>query len=242
MIVQALIQAAGSGVRLGLGPKAFVRLGGCTLLERALLLASKVAASTIVAVPPSEIDRASDLVGGKGVTIVPGCSSRSETTRRLIAEATAPWLLLHDVVHPFVSLDLMQRLLTEAQRSGAAAPGLHNSEFLYDRSGALLHAPGDVLIGQKPVVFSREAVLAGYASSPAPDGNSDPSLLDILERGGVRTSFVPGSSTNIKITTEGDLRLAEALIARETAQCALSPLSGEIPRGDCSKPKAIAGQ
>jgi len=219
MIVQALIQAAGSGTRLGLGPKAFVRLGDCTLLERALRLANKVAASTIVAVPRSEIDRANVLIGGTGVTIIPGCSSRSQTTRRLIAEATAPWLLLHDVVHPFVDHDLTERLLCEAQRSGAAAPGLHNSEFLYHRSGALLHSPGDVLIGQKPVVFSREAVLAGYAASPASDANADPSLLDILERGGVRTSFVPGSSTNIKITTEGDLRLAEALIAREAAQC-----------------------
>lgn len=217
MIVQALIQAAGSGVRLGLGPKAFVRLDDCTLLERAVRLAKRVAASTIVAVPGSEIERATALVGAEGVLIIPGCSSRSETTRRLIAEATAPWLLLHDVVHPFVDLDLVERLLSEAVRSGAAAPGLPNSEFLYDRSGALLHAPGDVLIGQKPVVFSREAVLAGYASSPASDGSSDPSLLDILERGGVRTSFVPGRSTNIKITTEDDLRLAKALIEREKA-------------------------
>ncbi|WP_177228228.1 IspD/TarI family cytidylyltransferase [Hyphomicrobium facile] len=217
MIVQALIQAAGSGVRLGLGPKAFVRLDDCTLLERAVRLANRVAASTIVAVPASEIERATALVGAEGVRIIPGCSSRSETTRRLIAEATAPWLLLHDVVHPFVDLDLVERLLGEAARSGAAAPGLPNSEFLYDRSGALLHGPEDVLIGQKPVVFSREAVLAGYAFSPASDGSSDPSLLDILERGGVRTTFVAGRSTNIKITTEDDLLLAKALIEREKA-------------------------
>ncbi|MFA5955090.1 2-C-methyl-D-erythritol 4-phosphate cytidylyltransferase [Hyphomicrobium sp.] len=213
MDVQVLVQAAGSGVRLGRGPKAFVRLGDRTLLEHAVRLAKKISKSTIVAVPTSDIKRATDLVGGEGVTIICGASSRSETTRRLIAEATAPWLLLHDVVHPFASLDLVERLIGEARRSGAAAPGLANSEFLYDQAGVLLHAPGDVLIGQKPVIFSRDAVLAGYACTPPSKGSSDPSLLDILKRGGVHTKFVNGSPTNIKITTEGDLHLAEALMA-----------------------------
>lgn len=67
------------------------------------------------------------------------------------------------------------------------------------------------MVGQKPVVFARDAALAGYAAAGPSDG--DPSLLEVLERGGVHTRFVPGEATNIKITTPGDLRLAEAQIA-----------------------------
>ncbi|MBS0232108.1 MAG: 2-C-methyl-D-erythritol 4-phosphate cytidylyltransferase, partial [Proteobacteria bacterium] len=64
-----------------------------------------------------------------------------------------------------------------------------------------------------PVIFSRDAVLAGYATAKRIEGGSDPSLLEILKHGGVQTRFVSSTSLNIKITTASDLRLAEALLA-----------------------------
>ena len=216
--LEGLIQAAGSGTRLGLGPKAFVKLDGETLLERAVRLAKSVVASVIVAVPAVDVERAIALVGGARVRVITGAASRSETTRLLIAEARAPWLLLHDVVHPFVTRDLIDRLLAKAREVGAAAPGIPNTEFLYDRSGELLYGPGDLVIGQKPVAFSRRVALDGYASLPDGKVEADPSLLDILERGGVRTAFVAGSPGNIKITTPADLRFAHALIALDLAE------------------------
>src|SRR4249919_3959560 len=119
MFVQALIQAAGQGSRLGLGPKAFVVLDGKTLLERAIELLRNI------------VD----------VIVIAGGSSRSETTYKLVAEATAPWLLLHDVVHPFATTALVKNLLETAYQHGASAPGVANTEFLYTREGDLLHAP-----------------------------------------------------------------------------------------------------
>lgn len=212
---QALIQAAGSGSRLGLGPKAFVVLDGRTLLERAIDLFRDLVESVIIAVPASEIERARSLAGGPGITFLTGGSTRSETTRKLIAEATAPWLLLHDVVHPFATEASVRRLLMVAQAEGAAAPGIVNTEFLYRRDGEILHAPGDVLIGQKPVAFSREAIEMAYRSPNAADTSHDPSLMDVLERAGIRTAFVEGSARNIKITGPADLELAQAMIALE---------------------------
>lgn len=211
MAVQALIQAAGDGARLGRGPKAFVMLGGRTLLEHAVAIFRGVADGVIVAVQPAEMARARTLVGGDGVALIAGGASRSETTRRLVATATAPWLLLHDVVHPFATSDLARSVLAAAQAHRAAAPGVANTEFLYDRAGRPLHAPGGVLVGQKPVAFAREAVEAGYAVPGALAG--DPSLLEILERAGIRTVFVEGSAGNIKITGPADLAAAEAMLA-----------------------------
>jgi 2-C-methyl-D-erythritol 4-phosphate cytidylyltransferase len=211
MAVQALIQAAGDGSRLGRGPKAFVMLGGRTLLERAIAIFRGVADGVIVAVQPGEMTRARALVGSDGVALIAGGASRSETTRRLVAAATAPWLLLHDVVHPFATPDLARSVLAAARAHRAAAPGVANTEFLYDREGRPLHAPGDVLVGQKPVAFAREAVEAAYAVGGAAAG--DPSLLEILERAGIRTMFVEGSASNIKITGPADLAAAEAMLA-----------------------------
>lgn len=213
MNIQGLIQAAGSGDRLGLGPKAFVVLGGQTLLERAVDFLLSCTDSVIVAVPPADLARASALVAGPRTLIIAGGASRSRTTQELISQAQAPWLVLHDVVHPFASPDLISRLLAQAQLAGAAAPGLLNAEFIYARDGNLLHAPGDVLVGQKPVVFSRAAAIAGYEACATCRPADDPSFLDILEYGGIHTTFVPGSACNIKITTPGDLKLAQALVA-----------------------------
>jgi len=215
LAAQALIQAAGGGTRLGLGPKAFVRLDGQTLLERSIALFRDLAESILVAVPASDVERARALVGGPGVTILVGGSTRSETTRTLIGAATAPWLILHDVVHPFATTASVRQLLDAATETGAAAPGIVNTEYLYRRDGEILHAPGDVLVGQKPVVFSSEAVKRAYERLDAAHVSGDPSLLEVLETAGIRTAFVEGSARNIKITSPADLELAEAMVALE---------------------------
>lgn len=213
MNVQALIQAAGSGTRLGLGPKAFVLLDGRTLLERAVAMFDGIVDGVLVAVPASDIERARRLVSRPDVAIIAGGVNRSDTTRRLVASAAAPLLLLHDVVHPFATAELIARLLEAARRHGASAPGVANTEFLYDRNGVPLHAPGEVLVGQKPVAFSRSVAEAGYAAAHAGGGSGDPSLMEVLALAGVRTRFVESSAGNIKITAPADLAFAEALIA-----------------------------
>jgi len=218
MIVQALIQAAGNGSRLGLGPKAYVVLDGRTLIERAVEIFRDIAEHVIVAVPEAGIARAWSLVGGDRVAIIAGGSSRSETTRRLVAEATAPWLLLHDVVHPFATSALVEKVLQTAYEHRAAAPGVSNTEFMYGRDGTSLLAPGDALIGQKPVAVSREAVVAAYKALQETKKAKDPSLLEILELAGIRTKFVEGSARNIKITGPADLEVAQAMIELEKAR------------------------
>lgn len=207
--VQALIQAAGSGSRLGQGPKAFIELAGQTLLERAIALFREIAGHVIVAVPGADVARAAALVADSRVDVIAGGESRSQTTRKLIERSSAPWLLLHDVVHPFASPDLVRRVLEAAMRHGASAPAVPNAEFLYDTDGSPLHAPGAVWIGQKPVGLSRETVIAAYRGSLVPPG--DPSVLEILAAAGTATRFVPGERRNIKITEPDDLALARAM-------------------------------
>ena len=63
----AVVPAAGSGERLGAGmPKAFVELGGRTMLEHAVdgLLASGVIDRVVVAAPADRVDETAALLGG----------------------------------------------------------------------------------------------------------------------------------------------------------------------------------
>lgn len=213
MHVQALIQAAGLGTRLGLGPKALVTLDGRTLVEHTVDLFRGLVDSIIIAAPKSCIENIRLLLGSDNIILIEGGNTRSETTRNLLKEASAPWLVLHDVVHPFATRELLEALLEAAYLHGSAAPGLENTEYLYNRNGDLLHGPGEVLVGQKPVAFSRDLVEAAYGKIQMSDFEIEPSLMQVLEQAGTNTQFVPGSAQNIKITETFDLQFAEAMIA-----------------------------
>ena len=54
--VAALVPAAGLGARLGLGPKAFVRVGGRPLLAWAVAALASCVDEVIVAVPADVLD------------------------------------------------------------------------------------------------------------------------------------------------------------------------------------------
>jgi 2-C-methyl-D-erythritol 4-phosphate cytidylyltransferase len=215
--VEAVVQAAGQGTRLGLGPKAFLMLGGSTLLERAVATMLTVAARVTVAVPSAYLARARRLVGGPAVTIIAGGMRRADTLRLLVRAATAPWLLLHDVVHPFVTAELSQRVIEEARRMGAAAAALPNRDFLYGTDGVLRAAPGEIVAIQKPVAFQRATVERAFEVEDRAAGGDragDAGVVHILAQAGQMVAFVPGSPMNLKLTTSDDFEMARHLLSR----------------------------
>lgn len=201
--VQALIQAGGQGSRLGLGPKAFLVLDGRTLLERAVAAMRAVASQVTVAVPAADVARAQRLLG-ESAQVIAGGPQRSDTLRALIGAAGAPWLLLHDVVHPFVGAVLSRRVLGEARRSGAAVAGLTNTEFMFGPDGQVKAAPGELFTMQKPVACRRVDLLRGLQAQAGAGAARDPSVLQILALAGQPVSFVAGHPANHKLTHEDD--------------------------------------
>lgn len=215
--VEAIIPAAGQGTRLGLGPKAFVLLAGPTLLEHAVTMMLSVVARVTVAVPSADLAHAEHLVGGPSVRVIAGGMRRIDTLRALVGAATSPWLLLQDVVHPFVTKELARRVIEEARRAGAAAAALSNVDFLYRMDGTLHAMPGSVVAVQKPVAFRRADAARGFAEADrTASGRPVPDLgaVDILALVGQSVAFVPGHALNYKLTTPDDLELAQRLMAQ----------------------------
>ena len=174
-----------------------------------------VAARVTVAVPSEDLARAERLVGGPSTRVVAGGARRIDTLRRLVDAASAPWLLLHDVVHPFVTTELAQRVLDAASGSGAAAAALPNVDFLFGNDGELRAAPGELVSIQKPVAFRREDMLRGFAAAQrnASEGiKADAGALDILAFAGIKIAFVAGHPLNYKLTTPDDFELARRLM------------------------------
>lgn len=226
MSVSAIVAAAGEGKRMGsLGNKQLLLLAGKPVLAHTLevLESSELVDEVVLLAPETLVEsyrtRVVDAFGFRKVRdIIPGGRERQDSVWKGL-EAIDPegdLVLIHDGARPFVTGDLIRRVVDAARSFGAAGAAVPVKDTV-KRVGPdmviLETPPRDCLwLMQTPQVFScrllarayREALEAGFRGT-------DDSML--VERLGVPVHVVPGSYENIKITTPGDLVVAEAILA-----------------------------
>jgi 2-C-methyl-D-erythritol 4-phosphate cytidylyltransferase len=215
----AVVPAAGSGERLAAGsPKAFVLLGGVTLLERTLagLYASGAVDAVVVAVPADRTDEAKLILGG-GATVVSGGTSRTESVRHaLAAVGDAQFVLVHDAARALTPPALITRVV-EALHAGyqAVVPGLPVPDTIkaVDVAGIVTATPGRAALRavQTPQGFSAEVLLEAYDRPGSADATDDASMVENI---GVQVHVIAGDPMAFKITTPLDFLLAEAVVSR----------------------------
>src|SRR5262245_48122658 len=232
MKVLAIIVAAGQGVRMGARrPKAYLDLGGRTLLERSLapFLSHPRVERVLAATPdPDEARRILGEAAGRAV-LVRGGATRQESV--LCALRAAPpggseVVLIHDAARPLVPRALIDAVLVAAERDGAAVPGLVPPDTVKQVDGtggiAVTLDRDGLRLAQTPQGLRGDLLRAAYAR-PEREGEDRAErqcLLgtaagSLVERTGRRGSPVQGSPRNIKITTAVDPALAHAIRARE---------------------------
>ena len=231
MTTVAVIPAAGSGERLGAGrPKAFVQLGGRTLLERTLagLRDSGAVDAVVVAVPADRTEEAKLILGGDA-TVLAGGSSRTESVRRaLTAVGTPELLLIHDAARPLTPPALIARVVA-ALREGhqAVVPALPVTDTIktVDANSVVIATPARAGLRavQTPQGFHTQLLLRAYersesasqsnsaSASESPDVTDDAAMVENL---GAQVFVVDGDPMAFKITTALDLVLAEAVVNR----------------------------
>ena len=226
MTVRAIIVAAGRGVRMGADrPKAFLRLGGLTLLERSIgaFLPHPRVNRVVAAVPdPDETVR---LLGASvdRVLLVRGGETRQDSVRAALL-ALAPQddeiVLVHDAARPLVSRRIIDDVIDATEKRGAAIPAIPPVDTLKERfeDGAIGPTlPRDrTLLAQTPQGFKGAVLRESYARAER-EGVVATDDSALVERLGFRVWPVEGSQYNIKITTPLDMRLAEAIL-RELEQ------------------------
>jgi len=124
-------------------------------------------------------------------------------------------ILVHDAVRPFVSAQMIHDVIEAAKKYGAAIVGMPAMDTIKQvertAEGALIKAtiPREkVVMAQTPQGF-RYSVLRKAFDEAAADGFIGTDEASLVERSGHRVAVVMGSAQNIKITTPGDLELAE---------------------------------
>lgn len=213
----AVVTAAGSGERLGAGiPKAFVELGGCTMLQRAVdgLFASGVIDEVIVAVPTDRIDEAAAILGERA-TIVAGGSERPETvSRALAAVGESEFVLVHDAARPLTPAAQIQRVvagLNEGLRAVIPVLPVVDTIKAVDSNGVVLGTPerSGLRAVQTPQGFETALLRRAYERAGSAAVTDDASLVEYL---GTPVHTVPGDTLAFKITTPLDLQLARAVL------------------------------
>lgn len=210
----ALIAAAGIGSRLGLGPKAFLRLGNQSLLARVAGTANVVADSIVAAIPLGFESEARREVPDR-VRLIEGGESRQQSFANLLAHAETEYVLLLDIARPLVSVDLCERVLSAAAIHGAAGayvPALVPAARLDAEGGVVeAYASDQYHLPQMPQAFRRHVLVDVLARAKA-QGLQRQTVWQLAVALGIRLQAVRGEPGNIKITEPVDWVLAQCLI------------------------------
>jgi 2-C-methyl-D-erythritol 4-phosphate cytidylyltransferase/2-C-methyl-D-erythritol 2,4-cyclodiphosphate synthase len=226
MYVTAIIAAGGAGHRLGAGvPKQLLEVGGCSILSRSVdaFAAHPEVDDVIVALPPELVD-APPLQPGDGSSfrVVAGGSRRQDSVAnafRAINRGTDV-VLVHDAARPFITGDLISRVIQAAAEHGAAIVAQPVSDTVKRvrrdlRSLAVVETiPRElVFLAQTPQAF-RVGVL-GDAIALGESGVDATDEAALAERAGHVVHIVEGTAKNLKITTTDDLAEARRRFQNE---------------------------
>ncbi len=203
----ALVPAAGGGVRLGRGPKAFLALAGRPLLAWSVDALRPFVHEVVVAVPPDDVERASDLV--PGARVVAGAATRQGTVERLAAATDRPYVLVHDAARPFLDAAVIDAVTNALDTVRALSVVTNVADSLIEAANGASVDRAALRAVQTPQAFERALLLEAHAAARTAgvDATDDAALVRRL---GIEVALVPGGAHLFKVTTAADLALAEA--------------------------------
>jgi 2-C-methyl-D-erythritol 4-phosphate cytidylyltransferase len=185
----------------------------------------------VIAAPAGRESELAELVpGGLDADVVAGGESRSESVLRALERADAELVAVHDAARPLVTAELIDAVLAKlASRPDAA--GVIAAAALTDtvkRAREPRPAKGDFERGgptiaktesrdhlwaaQTPQAFRSAALREAIGADPQRVAAATDDAM-LVEKAGGKVLIEPAPASNLKVTTEADLRIAELLLS-----------------------------
>ncbi len=219
-----IIAAAGSSRRMEGRDKLWTPLAGRFTLARTIDVfeASPIIDSIVLVLNSERIDDAYRLCQQEGWSKITGIleggirrqdSVRSGLNYLAKLAPTTQWVMIHDGARPLVTSDILEAGLISAQECDAAIAAVPVKDTIKQvEQGWILSTldRSQLWAIQTPQVFSFPLIQHAYQTVPSEQEFTDDAAL--LEHLGKRVAVFQGSYRNIKITTQEDLLIAEALI------------------------------
>ena len=217
--VSAIILAAGRGTRIGADKnKVFLEIASRPLLSYtiAAFAGCKEIDEIVLVVASGEEEAASSLIGSieKDVQIIRGGMRRQDSSCAGVSAARGEIVLIHDAARPFVTSDLIMRLIEGTREHGACVPALPIVDTIRQGTiGSPLEANlidrSRLLRMQTPQGFNRDLIMKALSET----GNDFTDDAAAVLACGNLVWTVEGEETNVKVTTQEDLALAEIIVA-----------------------------
>jgi 2-C-methyl-D-erythritol 4-phosphate cytidylyltransferase len=236
MKVFVIIPAAGLGTRMAPvssakdakhPSKQFTELAGTPILIHTLRKFADIdqVSEIWVALRENEIESFRDRlrtevsdVSQKKVEFVVGGEHRQQSVEHALnAIKAAPddIVLVHDAVRPLVTPEIINDVIDSARKYGAAIAGLPAVDTVKQvertSEGAIIKTTiprAAVVLAQTPQGFRYDVIKKVFDEATA-DGFMGTDEASLAERSGHQVAVVMGSPHNIKITSPGDMELAE---------------------------------
>jgi 2-C-methyl-D-erythritol 4-phosphate cytidylyltransferase len=226
MKVGAIIAAAGFGRRMKTDrPKQLLALNGTPILVHTIRKfdSANVINYVIVTAPRESVDEVNGLVKSAGfkksVTVIEGGERRQDSVAIGLQhlEPGTDIVAVHDAVRPFVSIEDIENVVRQAERTGAAILGVPIVDTVKQVERDLVELTltrEHLVLAQTPQVFRTDILKQAFERAAKDEyyGSDESSLVERLE---LPVAIVRGSERNIKITRPGDLTLARAFLAEE---------------------------
>ena len=224
MSVSVIIVAAGRGTRLGGAiPKQYVHLSGHCAIRRSVeaVLALECVDSIRAVIHTDDAEPYRTAMQGCGdqrvLQPVQGGVNRADSVRlglESLADRKPQSVLIHDAARPFVSQDIITRIVAALDEAEGACVALPVVDALWhsDSSGfAETHVPREGLWrAQTPQGFRFDKILQAHQ---AHDGSGADDVA-VAREAGLAVKLVEGAEQNYKITSSTDLERARADAAR----------------------------
>ena len=206
----------------GVSRKQFMLLEGAPILIHTIrkFFLSAAVSEIVVALRAEDMDWARGLIlqehPPKPVRVVEGGETRQQSVENALATLSPDTALVavHDAVRPFIGDEIIENVICEVEKHGAAIAGLPAVDTIKQveraAEGAIVTSTISrerVVQAQTPQGFRYELIKRAFNSAAA-DGFIGTDEASLVERLGEEVWVVMGSARNIKITTPADMELA----------------------------------
>ncbi|MGV8125153.1 MAG: 2-C-methyl-D-erythritol 4-phosphate cytidylyltransferase [Candidatus Xenobiia bacterium LiM19] len=218
--ISVLLLGAGRGKRMCGASKTFAEIQGITLFERAAANFKPFADEMLIGVQKKDLGMAQKIIGNQNIIILAGGQTRAETIRILLDNASFSHILLHDVARPFVSEELIRKILTASLKYPAVAlctPFLRRDALVVAKRNIIrdLLPNRHVYKVQTPIMCTKKIIVKSLEKRSS-EGPLPESIINVLFRWGCKVHLIEGSEDNIKITYPEDLKKAERIACKYT--------------------------
>ena len=221
MLASAIIPAAGSGKRFG-EKKQLKELMGRPLIRYTLtpFLESSAIADIIIAAQKKDFDKLAYVVDSiateKKISIIEGGDTRQGSISNALAQinSNTEYVCVHDAARPFVSRELIEKLINALKTCDAVTVGRESTDTLKECNDGIVSRTIDrkkIWQVQTPQAFTKEVIMNAYELAEKQNilATDDSSLV---EEAGYQVNIINDSSINFKITTKEDWIMAEAIL------------------------------